>query len=169
MRDEDEERFRAFVAARSHALLRTAYLLTGDRGHAEDLLQVALVKTYRHWAGLEQPESYVRRVLVHQHISGWRRKRVTEQSFARLPETAVEDRRVASVDTRDELWRALATLPPRTRAVLVLRYWQDLSETETAHILGCSVGSVKSQASRGLARLRERVSRASSSVTGEAT
>ena len=154
-RSYDEE-FAHFVAARSMALLRTAHLLTGDLGTAEDLLQTALLKTYRHWPRLtnrEAPDAFVRRVMITSQASWWRRRRVREDSAAVVPEPAVADATRAA-DVRDELWRALARLPVRMRAVLVLRYWEDLSEAETARVLGCSAGTVKSQASRGLARLR---------------
>ncbi|HZB51782.1 MAG TPA: SigE family RNA polymerase sigma factor [Mycobacteriales bacterium] len=150
-----EDDFRDFVLARTPALLGTAYALTGDRGLAEDLVQTALLKTYRHWRTVrdaEHPEAYVRRMLVNQQLSWWRRRRVAE-SGRPLPDRAGPDR-PSAVEDRDELWRALRQLPPRTRAVLVLRYWEDLPEAEVADILGCSVGSVKSQASRGLHRLR---------------
>jgi RNA polymerase sigma-70 factor (sigma-E family) len=149
-----EDEFRQFVVARSPALLGTAYALTGDRGLAEDLLQVSLLKTYRHWRRVrssDHPDAYVRRVMVNQRISWWRRRRVAESDHP------VPDRpgpAGSSPEDRDELLRALRALPPRTRAVVVLRYWEDLSEAEVARLLNCSVGSVKSQASRGLARLR---------------
>ena len=149
-----EDEFREFVVARSPALLGTAYALTGDRGLAEDLLQASLLKTYRHWRRVrssEHPDAYVRRVMVNQRISWWRRRRVTEADGP-LPDRAAPAG--SSPEDRDELWQALRALPPRTRAVVVLRYWEDLPEAEVARLLGCSVGSVKSQASRGLARLR---------------
>ncbi len=150
-----EDDFREFVVARTPALLGTAYALTGDRELAEDLLQTALLKTYRHWRnvrGSEHPDAYVRRVMANQRISWWRRRRVAE-SDGPLPDRASPDR-PTGVEDRDELWRALRQLPPRTRAVVVLRYWEDLPEAEVAAMLGCSVGTVKSQASRGLHRLR---------------
>jgi RNA polymerase sigma-70 factor (sigma-E family) len=149
-----EDEFREFVVARSAALLGTAYALTGDRGLAEDLLQTALLRTYRHWKRVrhfDAPDAYVRRVMANQRISWWRRRRVVE-SDQPLPDRAGPPD--SGPEDRDELWRALHRLPPRTRAVVVLRYWEDLPEAEVAHLLGCSVGSVKSQASRGLARLR---------------
>jgi RNA polymerase sigma-70 factor (sigma-E family) len=156
VRDDDEGSFEAFVADRSAALLRTAVLLTHDRGHAEDLVQAALIKTYRHWRRVRangDPYAYVRRVLV-TTAAGWRRRRVV-QEIVDLPATDRPDDRAASdLGDRDELTRALATLPPRMRAALVLRYWEDLSEADTAATLGCSVNTVKTQTSRGLARLR---------------
>jgi RNA polymerase sigma-70 factor (sigma-E family) len=154
---ETEAGFRQFVLARSPALLGTAFLLTGDRGAAEDLLQIALLKLYRQWPRLrdtENPEAYMRRVMANQRISWWRRRRVPEDAVDPPPDRPSSDA-TAGIDQRIELWQALHRLPPRTRAILVLRYWEDLSEVETARVLGCSVGSVKSQASRGLRRLRE--------------
>jgi RNA polymerase sigma-70 factor (sigma-E family) len=150
-----EDDFREFVVARTPALLGMAYALTGDRGLAEDLLQTALLKTYNHWRTVrtsEHPDAYVRRVMANQRISWWRRRRVAESDLP-VPDRAGPDRR-SGIEERDELWRALRQLPPRTRTVVVLRYWEDLSEAEVAGILGCTVGSVKSQSSRGLHRLR---------------
>jgi len=150
-----EDEFREFVQGRSASLLAMAYALTGDRPQAEDLLQAALLHTYRRWPAIRtsgHPEAYVRRVMANQRISWWRRRRVVEVP-ERLPERAGPAGH-SSIEERDELWRALARLGPRTRAVLVLRYWEDLPEREVAEILRCSVGSVKSQASRGLRRLR---------------
>jgi RNA polymerase sigma-70 factor (sigma-E family) len=153
-----EEEFRLFVQARWPALVRTAFLLTGDRGRAEDLVQQVLVKVHRRWthiAHAESPYAYTRAALANESASWWRRKRVAE-SLGDLPVHA--DRAAgdayAAYDTRDELVRAVLGLPPRMRAVVVLRYFDDLSEADTAAALGMSVGSVKSQASRGLERLR---------------
>ena len=154
MRTEDEDAFEAFVAARSGDLLRTAVLLTRDRGHAEDLLQTALVKAYRRWGRIDgDPYPYVRRVLVTSAAS-WRRLRATQEivSLPALDRTTPDGTDV--VDERERMADALATLPPRMRAVLVLRYTEDLSETDTAELLGCSVHTVRSQTVRGLARLR---------------
>jgi RNA polymerase sigma-70 factor (sigma-E family) len=150
------EDFREFVAARSPALLRTAYLLTGDRGHAEDLLQSALAKVYRHWRRVTatgSPEAYVRKVMVNERHGWWRRDRLP-LVLGPVPDRPGPDE-AAGVDDRDVLWRAVLAMPPRTRAVLVLRYWEDLSEADTAEVLGCSVGTVKSQASRGLRKLHD--------------
>ena len=155
MRDADEESFEEFVRGRSQALLRTAYLLTGDWGHAEDLLQVVLTATYRHWrrVSADVPEAYVRRSLVNQHISGWRRRKLTERPLESAPPPVAPDD-VARVDHQDEVWRALRNVSPTQRAVLVLRYYEGLSEAEIAAVLACSPGSVKAHASRGLATLR---------------
>jgi RNA polymerase sigma-70 factor (sigma-E family) len=151
----DDDGFREFVELRYVELLRTAYLLTGARPAAEDLVQTALLRAMRRWSKIDDPVAYLRRVMVNQRTSGWRRAvRLTEQLTAHVPERAGGVDVADQVATRDELVRALGTLPPRMRAVLVLRYWEDQSEVETAELLGCSVGTVKSQASRGLARLR---------------
>jgi RNA polymerase sigma-70 factor (sigma-E family) len=155
MKAEHEAAFEAFVAARSGDLLRTAVLLTRDRGHAEDLVQTALVKAYRRWSRIERtdPYAYVRRILVTTAAS-WLRLRRTQEIVA-LPahDPAGPDDTEAFAE-RDRMTDALATLPPRMRAVLVLRYAEDLSEAATAEVLGCSVHTVKSQTVRGLARLR---------------
>jgi RNA polymerase sigma-70 factor (sigma-E family) len=154
VRDERDGQFDAFVDRRYGSLLRTAYLLTGDRGAAEDLVQTALLETYRRWDRLDDrhdPVGYVRRVLVTTQTSWARRFSFRERVVAEFDEAAVED---ASPVERVHLVRALGTLPARMRAVLVLRFYEDLTEAATAAALGCSVGTVKSQTSRGLARLR---------------
>lgn len=146
--------FDAFVVRRYSGLVRFGYVLTGNRSGAEDLVQAALFRTYLRWNRLRDPEdptAYVRRAMVNAHVSWTRRSSSHEQLFAELPEhEAAESHDVEPL----QMWRDLATLPPRMRAVLVLRFYEDLSEAETARILGCSVGTVKSQTSRGLARLR---------------
>ena len=151
---EDDAGFREFVARQRRALLRTAYLLTGDHGHAEDLVQTALLKTYAHWARVSaagDPTAYVRRVLVTTATSWRRRLLTTEQVMDAVPDQPHHDqypeRSAAVID-------ALRGLPPRMRAVVVLRYYEDHSEAVTAQLLGCSVGTVKTQASRAMARLR---------------
>lgn len=152
-RDFDDD-FTEFVTRWSPALLRVAFLLTSDRGEAEDLLQTALLKTSRHWGRLADREAayaYVRRVLVTTHTSWRRRRRVHEVLIDHLPER--HDREPTAIDAGRAL-RALEDLPPRMRAVVVLRWYEGLTEAETAVALGCSLGSVKSQASRGMARLR---------------
>jgi RNA polymerase sigma-70 factor (sigma-E family) len=149
--------FEDFVRGRSTALLRTAYLLTGDRGHAEDLLQGVLERMARRWPSItDSREAYARRALVNAATNRWRRRapvpvELTERHHLSAPDVSV------GVAVRDELIRALLSLPARQRAVLVLRYFEDLSEAETARVLECSVGTVKSQASRGLDRLRHLV------------
>ncbi|NYI45149.1 RNA polymerase sigma-70 factor (sigma-E family) [Nocardioides aromaticivorans] len=149
--------FDAFVGARSSALLRTAYLLTRDHALAEDLLQTALTKAWFAWRRIDgDPEAYVRRILVNTYATWWRRRWNGERATDELPEPASGGHPTAHdrSDTTHDLWTALGRLPRRQRAVVVLRYVEDLSEAETARVLGCSVGNVKSQASRALAKLR---------------
>jgi RNA polymerase sigma-70 factor (sigma-E family) len=152
--------FEDFVAASSGRLFTMAVLLCGhQRAEAEDLLQGVLERAFRRWARIcrnGDPERYVRRMLVNASVDRWRRLRRRPEQ--RLPsaagDLAVADR-ASEVDDRDLLLRALATLPAGQRAVLVLRYLEDLSEAQTAATLGCTEGTVKSQASRALARLRD--------------
>ncbi|MER5627029.1 SigE family RNA polymerase sigma factor [Streptosporangium sp. NPDC002544] len=153
-----EADFREFVIDRSGALFRTAYLLTGDRHAAEDLVQSALAKTAAKWRGLRDPasiEGYVRRVMYHEQVSWWRRRsRAAEVSTGWLPEQ-IGDGHAEVVDLRLVMRAALARLTPRQRTVLVLRYFEDLSETEIARLLGVRVGSVRSQIYRSLERLKK--------------
>ncbi|GAA4822780.1 SigE family RNA polymerase sigma factor [Nocardioides caeni] len=148
--------FDTFVVARSAPLLRTAYLLTHDHALAEDLLQTALAKAWFAWRRIDgDPEPYVRKILVNTYATWWRRKWHGERPSDELPETAGTARSEAeSVASATDLWRAMETLPPRQRAVIVLRFFEDLSEAQTAELLGCSVGTVKSQQSKALAKLR---------------
>ncbi|MEV0809151.1 SigE family RNA polymerase sigma factor [Micromonospora sp. NPDC050200] len=158
-RDPLEEEFREFVAARSSALLRTAYLLSGDWATAEDLLQTALTKTYlacKRLGGIEAIEPYARRVMVNTSTSWWRRRWHGERPTEVLPERAGVDEIEQQLD-RDVLWRHLTALPARQRAVLVLRFYEDMSEAQTAALLEISPGTVKSQTSRALATLRRRL------------
>jgi RNA polymerase sigma-70 factor (sigma-E family) len=172
MRLSDEAEFKEYVAAQSLALRRTAYLMCGDWHQAEDLVQTALLRLYRFWSKVQRSDSrdaYVRQVLVRCLIDerrrGWRR----ERPFAEMPEAGLhmrdeggasgEDGRGESgfevrFGHRDEIFAALAKIPPRQRATLVLRYWEDMSVEQAAHVLDCSVGTVKSQSARGLAALR---------------
>ncbi|WP_239455431.1 SigE family RNA polymerase sigma factor [Nocardioides gilvus] len=146
--------FDDFVAARSPALLRTAYLLTHDHALAEDLLQTALSKAWFAWGRIDgQPESYVRRILVTTYATWWRRKWNGERATDELPETATTDS-TAVTDAGHDLWEAMSRLPRRMRAVVVLRYFEDLSVNDTAHALGISPGTVKSQLSKALEKLR---------------
>ncbi len=151
------EGFHEFVAARSSALIRTAYLLTGDPHAAEELLQAALVDLARRWKRVAQegqPEAYVRRALHTRHISAWRHRQVLlEVPHADVPASRTNDFS-AGVDDRLAVVQALRTLSPRQRAVIVLRYFEDRSEAETAYILGCSRGTVKSQTHDALNHLR---------------
>ena len=162
MRDRDAElSFEDFVRARSSSLLRTALLLVGqDRAEAEDLLQFALERAYRHWPRIYasgEPERYIRRILANASADRWRKiaRRAERPMPAVIAEVAPDG--TAEIVERDYLLRALAALPHGQRAVLVLRYFCDLSEGETAQMLGCSVGTVKSQAARALSRLRGNV------------
>lgn len=158
MDEQGSAQFRAYVLGRSPSLLRTAYLLTGSRADAEDLLQTALAKTYLAWDRVRERDAldgYVRRVMVNTQTSFWRRRRVDERPVEVLPERGPSRDAAADVDLHDALWSALATLPKRQRAAVVLRYYEDLSEAETAAVLGVSVGTVKSTTSRALAKLRE--------------
>ena len=172
MRLRDEAEFKEYVAAQSLALRRTAYLMCGDWHQAEDLVQTALLRLYRSWSKVQRSDSrdaYVRqvlvRVLIDERRRGWRR----ERPFAEMPEVGLHmrdedgasgaDGRAESgfeirFGHRDEIFAALAKIPPRQRATLVLRYWEDMSVEQAAHVLDCSVGTVKSQSARGLAALR---------------
>jgi RNA polymerase sigma-70 factor (sigma-E family) len=167
MSGRPDRSFEEFVRERSTTLLRTAYLLTGDRGHAEDLLQTALIKTYRHWGRLtntDDPTAFVRRVMVTTH-AGWRRRVRVSEFVSTTPLLSGAEEPAFDPSERDEMAAALATLPPRMRAVLVLRYWEDLSEAGTAEVLGCSVNTVKTHTTRGLARLRDLLAAGSSPST----
>lgn len=150
------DEFDEFVVARGAALLRTAYLLTGDRHMAEDLVQAALTKTFKHWSRVRDgsPEAYVRQVMVRENISWWRRRRVVETPMADVPEHAASGTG-SDIDRRVSLDAALRLLSSQQRAVLVLRYYDDLTERQAADALGCSIGTVKTQAHRALKRLRE--------------
>jgi RNA polymerase sigma-70 factor (sigma-E family) len=151
-----EPEFDEFVVSRSSRLLRTAYLLAGDWALAEDLLQASLVKAWFAWRRIEgNPEPYVRKVMVNTYASWWRRRWNGEHPVATVPEAGHSPTHPqAALDARDEVWRSLGRLPKRQRAVLVLRYFEDLSEKETAEVMGCSIGTVKSQTAKALAKLR---------------
>lgn len=153
----DEASYVEFVSARWGSLFRLAYLLTGSETAAEDLLQTSLMRAYVAWDRVrrtESPEAYVRRILVNGSISeGRRRSRRKEVQVAHVPETSSPDVHGQSLD-RAALWPLVKELPPRQRAVVVLRYYEDLSEAEIARVLGCAPGTVKSQASDALRRLR---------------
>jgi RNA polymerase sigma-70 factor (sigma-E family) len=149
------EDFTAWAQGAAHPLLRTAAALTGDRHAAEDLVQDVLARVYVAWPRVEDADAYAHRAVVNASLSRWRR-------LARRPEAPLGEREVlvdpargqAAVDDRELVVHALRRLPPRQRAVLVLRYLEDRTERETADLLGVSVGAVKSQSSRALARLR---------------
>jgi RNA polymerase sigma-70 factor (sigma-E family) len=160
-----EERFKgldALVADRGGALLATATLLAGGPAAGEDLLQAALERVMRHWHRVSnEPEIYLRRTIYHLAVDQWRSRRRRPEVLGRTGaelDLAVQPDGTDAVHLRLALIQGLAKLPPRQRAVLVLRYWEQLSEAEAADMLGCSLGTVKSSASRGLARLREVIS-----------
>jgi len=152
----DDPGFRDYVTARSRSLLRTAYLLTGNRADAEDLVQSALAKTYLAWDRIEDRgavDGYVRRAMVNTHISWWRRRRLEEYPTDEVPDQAVADHSGTS-DLQDTLRRAVDRLPQRMRAAVMLRYFEDMTEAEVADVLGVSLGTVKSTVSRAVAKLR---------------
>ncbi len=145
--------FEEFVVVCSDRLLRTAYLLTRDPVLAEDLLQTALTKAWFAWKRLdEQPEPYVRTILVNTYATRWRRRWRGERPTRDLPEPRSANG--AGPETRHDLWVALGRLPRRQRVVVVLRFFDDLTEADTAEVLSCSVGTVKSQTAKALAKLR---------------
>jgi RNA polymerase sigma-70 factor (sigma-E family) len=148
--------FTDFVRAASGSLLHTGWLLTGDRHRAEDLVQAALARTYVAWPRVRRDDAtaYARRVLVNLHTDWWRRRPWRERPVDPLPDRQAADDGAARADQRDALARALARLGRRERAVVVLRYYADLPEAEVANLLGITAGTVKSAASRALAKLR---------------
>ena len=148
--------FRDFVRTRGRALLRSAYLLTGNLADAEDLVQSALAKTYLAWERIQDRKAldgYVRRAIVNTHISWWRRRRVDEYPTDEIPDQPAADTSGNS-ELHDTLQRALNRLPQRMRAAVVLRYFEDMTEAEVADALGVSQGTVKSTVSRAVAKLR---------------
>ena len=150
--------FTEFMSARSATLFRTAYLVVGDHQLAQDLLQESLIKTYVAWPRLRDvssAEAYTRKTIVTTAISWRRRRSFHERPTDVLPDMAVPDPGEA-VTTHASMVAQLRTLPPRQRAAIVLRYYEDLSEAQTAEVMGCSVGTVKAQVSTGLKRLRDR-------------
>jgi RNA polymerase sigma-70 factor (sigma-E family) len=160
MRAADDEDFSSFVEASSRRLLRTAYLITGDLADAEDLLQTALERAYRRWPAIRRkdvPEAYVRRIVVTTAINGQRRRKLTSSPLDEALLPGRLDPAVEGLPGRAALLACVRELPAGQRAVLVLRYFDDLSEAETARALGCSIGTVKSQHARAMARLRELV------------
>ena len=156
MRDQRDAEFTAFVVEHGARLLRTACLVTGDRGLGEDLVQTALAKAYGAWpkvARADEPYAYVRRILVNSHLS-WRRRLMSgEQVLETLPERGGHDHQTAHAES-DEVRRALLQLSPRVRTAVVLRYFDDLSQAETARVMGCSTSTVNNHVTRGLAALR---------------
>ncbi len=151
--------FDAYVVSRGRMLLRFAYLLTGDRHLAEDLVQDVLARAHRRWARIEslhQPDSYLRKGVLNQYLSWRRRRSSTEHPVADFPEHLAPRQRdhAHPVAERDELWRTLAMLPRQQRAALVLRFYEDLPDEEIGELLGCSPATVRAHTSRALARLR---------------
>ncbi|RIQ30198.1 SigE family RNA polymerase sigma factor [Jiangella rhizosphaerae] len=159
MQATDETSFKEFVGARRRALLRTAFLMTGDWHAAEDLVQETLTKLYVSWRRVRRHDdvlAYARRILVNAHIDGTRRPWRREQAVEAIPDAVgAGDPAESDLHTRDRLLAALATVPPRQRATLVLRFWEDLSIEQVADLMNCSSGNVKSQTARGLERLRD--------------
>ncbi|KOG30198.1 SigE family RNA polymerase sigma factor [Streptomyces resistomycificus] len=153
--------FASYVKARQPVLLRTARSLTANPCDAEDLLQTALTKTYVAWERIEDHralDGYVRRALLNTRTSQWRKRKVDEFACDELPEpepVAAGDDPAEQQALHDAMWRAIMKLPARQRAMVVLRYYEDLSEVQTAEVLGVSVGTVKSAVSRALGKLRD--------------
>jgi len=146
----------ALIADKGEDLLRTAILLAGSRAEGEDLLQAALERVFKRWRSIRgDPEGYLRRTLHHLAIDGWRAKQTWRARLRLLAAPEAAPDMADAVDQRDRVVRLLQQLPPRQRTAVVLRYWEDLTEAETATVMKCSVGTVKSAASRGLSRLRE--------------
>jgi RNA polymerase sigma-70 factor (sigma-E family) len=160
MRRDDEDAFRDFAVAQWPALTRLAYLLVSDAGHAEDIVQTVLAKMWPVWGrvGDEAPEAYARKALVNTATSWWRRRWHGERPTDAMPERQrpeYDDELAPRLSDRVALSAALRALPPRQRSAVVLRFAEDLSEQQVAAALNCSVGTVKSLTSRGLARLRD--------------
>ena len=156
MTDHKDAEFTDFVADHGGQLLRTACLVTGDTHLGEDLLQTALAKAYGSWAkvrGADHPVAYVRRLMINTHLSWLRRLTNTERPLERFPDSGSGDHQSAHAAT-DELRRALLQLSPRVRTAVVLRYFEDLTEAETAAVMGCSRSTVNNHVTRGLAALR---------------
>lgn len=151
-----EADFEEFVVSRGYALLRFAYLLTGDRYLAEDLTQEALVRGHRRWSHIERadPEPYLRKAIVRQYLSWRRRRSNTETVLAHFPDRPDPHQGPDHVVERDEMWALLGTLPRAQRAVLVLRYYEDLADADIGEILRCSESTVRVHAFRALRRLR---------------
>ena len=152
----DDSGFREYVTMRSGSLLRAAYLLTGNRADAEDLVQAALAKTFLAWDRIEDRgalDGYVRKAMVNTHISWWRRRRLDEYPTDEIPDRAIADH-AGNSDLQDTLRRAIDRLPQRMRAAVMLRYYEDMTEAEVADALGVSLGTVKSTVSRAVAKLR---------------
>ncbi|MDQ7906236.1 SigE family RNA polymerase sigma factor [Phytohabitans sp. ZYX-F-186] len=157
MGDSESEQFKLFVAGRGDQMFRVALALTGGHHAAEDLLQDALARTYARWRHVRgDPEAYVRRAMYHSQITAWRRRgRLREVPASHVPDRADPRDEADASERRLQLRQALMRLGPRQRAVLVARFFEDLSDVEAAQVLGCSPSTVRSQTHRALARLRE--------------
>jgi RNA polymerase sigma-70 factor (sigma-E family) len=154
----DRVAFGEYVRYRSHALLRAAQAMTGNRADAEDLLQATLVKAYQSWDRIDDQaalDTYVRRVMVNTHISGWRRRRVDEYPTDEIPDSPAAEDATRDSDMRDMVQRAIDRLPRQMRAAVMLRFYDDMTEPEVAAALGVSVGTVKSTVARAVAKLRK--------------
>ena len=154
--------FAEFVMARTPALPRFGYLLTGDGHLAEDLVQEALVRVHRRWSGIEHqggPEPYVRKAILHQYLSWRRRRSSTELPVGHLPEPPDPAPAVERIVDRDEMWTLLTALPRAQRAVVVLRYYEDLADADIALMLGCTQATVRVHAFKALKRLRVALTR----------
>jgi RNA polymerase sigma-70 factor (sigma-E family) len=163
--DHKDAEFTDFVSEHGRRLLRTACLVTGDAHLGEDLLQTALAKAYGSWAKVsaaERPVAYVRRLLINAHLSWVRRLTNTERAVERFSDSASGDLQAAHAET-DEMRRALLRLSPRVRTAVVLRYFEDLTEAETAQVMGCSRSTVNNHVTKGLAALRTLLAPAGSS------
>lgn len=158
MRDaQGSDELERLLAERGDDLMRTAALLAGSRQDGEDLLQAALERLLRRRRRMDNPAGYVRRTMYNLAADGWRRQGAWRRKLPVIKASGppVEADLMAAVDLRDALMRTLRMLPPQQRTVIVLRYWDQLSAAETAAVLGCSEGTVKATASRGLRRMRE--------------
>lgn len=156
------------LAAKGEHLLRTAVLMSGSQDEGEDLLQAALERVLRKWRSISgDPEGYLRRTMYHLATDGWRRKRAWQARLGLLRQPETQPDATDGVDRRDHLVRLLRELPTRQRTAIVLRFWEELTEAETAQAMGCSLGTVKSATSRGLQRLRELNDARASSRTDE--
>ncbi|WP_369222433.1 SigE family RNA polymerase sigma factor [Streptomyces sp. R39] len=160
-KDARDEQFQSFVIGRWPRLMRTAFLLTGEQHAAEDLVQTTLEKVFVAWrkvGAADDPEAYVRRVMINAHARRHRRRLkeflAPKDDSGLVREVPDAGDRIAQADDRSALLKALAQLPPRQREAVVLRYWEDLTETQAARAMGCSAGTVKSNAAKGIAKLR---------------
>ena len=149
--------FEEYVAARRIALVRFAYLLTGERQLAQDLVQEVLARIHQRWPSVQRsgsPDAYVKKAILHQFLSWRRRRSATESVMAEPPNAAIAADPATDYVERDATWRLLATLPRRQRAVLVLRYYEDLDDSQIAAELGCAPSTVRAHASRAIGQLR---------------